>query len=580
MFKLSYSMNGLTNLDFYRAALEAEKAGFDGVELSFQYKQFDPFSLSEDDLVKIRDFFRGSRVKPICISTATTFFLSEIPHEPSIISLSQEKRQQRIDLIKKGISMAKTIGIPIVSFQSGYLRQEHVDNPSIDPRKLLIDGIKSCLENIGDVTLVIEPEPGMYIETIDDAISLIKDVDSPNFSLHLDICHTYCTEDNYVNAISKAIPHISYMHLADIKEGYNLRLQSLSAEQKLSVKLNLERYGYLLHMEDKNCFYFIDSEHCIYFYQNDLKSVEKAEAVNFVSPYHSRVDFVKIDDMNIQSEKSIELEIKAYLGSVGEIGFDIIQKADPILKYLRSKHDECCNPIIQQPVCNTVNGKVHYHEFPGMGEIDFHAVLKALKDNGYNGYVTVELYNHSDVWEKVLPESRKYLLSCMDAENVAETPKEETYGWIPEGLGEVNHRLVKAPYIRLSQYTKGNKGDIVFFYDLRFTQPNKVYMETRVLHSLEHLLLAGFRKYLDGFISVSPMGCQTGFYLITLNSCNVQHITSTFERVMREILVIDEVPYNTDRECGQASHHDLKGAKLLVQKILEQKASWLKVFEN
>lgn len=105
-------------------------------------------------------------------------------------------------------------------------------------------------------------------------------------------------------------------------------------------------------------------------------------------------------------------------------------------------------------------------------------------------------------------------------------------------------------------------------------------METRVLHSLEHLLLAGFRKYLDGFISVSPMGCQTGFYLITLNSSNVQHITSTFERVLREILMMDEVPYNTDKECGQASHHDLKGAKILVQKILEQKTSWLKIFEN
>lgn len=116
MFKLSYSTNGLTKLDLFKAFSEVEKSGYEGVELSFQYKQFDPFELTEENLLEIKKYFTNSTIRPVCISTATTFFLSDIPHEPSLISLDICKRKQRIELIKKGIDIAKTIGVPIVSY--------------------------------------------------------------------------------------------------------------------------------------------------------------------------------------------------------------------------------------------------------------------------------------------------------------------------------------------------------------------------------------------------------------------------------------------------------------------------------
>ncbi len=202
------------------------------------------------------------------------------------------------------------------------------------------------------------------------------------------------------------------------------------------------------------------------------------------------------------------------------------------------------------------------------------------KSNYNEGYVNLELNNHSDALESVLPESCKNLLDYKGAASCREALDVGKEGWKPEVLGEVDHRLVKAPYIRMSHYTMGDQGDYVFLFDLRFTQPNKNYMETRVLHSLEHILLAGFRKYLDGFVSVAPMGCQTGFYLITINFCNAYKITSTFEKILSELLSLNEVPYNTDRECGQAAHHDLEGAKRLAEKVLAQKTSWLNVLDG
>lgn len=250
MFKLSYSTNGLTNLTLNRVIQEIKKAGFDGAELSFQENQFNPFTLQIKDFLEIKDYFNQNNVKPVCISTATTFFLSKTAHEPSLLSINHEKRKQRIDLIKRGIEIAKIIGVPVVSFQSGYIRDEHLKNPSINPHDSLISGIKECLNDIGDIILVIEPEPGMYIETLEDAVKLINEINSNNFKLHIDIGHAYCTENDYIKALEEYYPFTQYMHLADTKEGYNLKFIESSLENIKNLNLDFNYASYLINITE------------------------------------------------------------------------------------------------------------------------------------------------------------------------------------------------------------------------------------------------------------------------------------------------------------------------------------------
>ncbi|MBY6799178.1 S-ribosylhomocysteine lyase [Clostridium botulinum] len=154
----------------------------------------------------------------------------------------------------------------------------------------------------------------------------------------------------------------------------------------------------------------------------------------------------------------------------------------------------------------------------------------------------------------------------------------EKAGWNCEDVGNIDHRNVKAPYIRMINYNEGENGDVVFSYDLRLTQPNSRYMDTKVLHSLEHFMLVGFQKYFDKkFVSVSPMGCQTGFYLIIINEYNFQIISEKFKKVLEEILEADSVPLSTEITCGQANHHTLKEVKELVGEILKEEKNWKNV---
>ena len=146
MIKLSYSTFGLTNLDFIQSIEVVDKAGYPGVELSFHRDQFNPFNITDDYLAAIKKRFETLEVKPACVSTASHFFTPQRPHEPSLMSPDLAGRKRRIDLVKRGIHVARKLGVDLVTFGSGFIRDEHVSNPSVNPRELLVDSIHQCLK--------------------------------------------------------------------------------------------------------------------------------------------------------------------------------------------------------------------------------------------------------------------------------------------------------------------------------------------------------------------------------------------------------------------------------------------------
>ncbi len=152
-------------------------------------------------------------------------------------------------------------------------------------------------------------------------------------------------------------------------------------------------------------------------------------------------------------------------------------------------------------------------------------------------------------------------------------------GWDPKTFSELDHQKVRAPYIRLASYVFGEKGDVIYNYDLRIMQPNKTFLKTKVLHTLEHLFLAGFRKYMpEKFICVAPMGCQTGFYLVLINEGDAENIITAYSNILENIVHADSVPYANIEDCGQYLHHNLTEAQKVVETLLTQKQKWRSVF--
>ena len=151
-------------------------------------------------------------------------------------------------------------------------------------------------------------------------------------------------------------------------------------------------------------------------------------------------------------------------------------------------------------------------------------------------------------------------------------------GWDPGTVGELDHRRLKAPHVKLRSFTEGPKGDVVYCIDLRINQPNTNFLSSTEMHSFEHFLLAGFQKYMPGnFLSIGLMGCQTGFYLVLYNEGDAGRICRIYETILDDILIAREVPYANIQQCGNYRNHSLAAAQSLAQRVLAAKSNWRQV---
>src|SRR5690606_28011962 len=120
----------------------------------------------------------------------------------------------------------------------------------------------------------------------------------------------------------------------------------------------------------------------------------------------------------------------------------------------------------------------------------------------------------------------------------------------------LDHTKVKAPYIRLAGVKVGNNGDEIRKYDIRFCQPNKEHMEMPALHSLEHMMAEFSRNHSDQIVDISPMGCQTGYYLSVINHDNYDEILSIVEKTLKDVLTADRKSARLNSSHVKSSYAD------------------------
>ena len=141
----------------------------------------------------------------------------------------------------------------------------------------------------------------------------------------------------------------------------------------------------------------------------------------------------------------------------------------------------------------------------------------------------------------------------------------------------LDHTKVTAPFVRLASKKEGPKGDVVTKFDIRFCQPNKEFLTTGAIHTLEHLMAEYIRDEIEGVIDLSPMGCRTGFYFTIFGDNDEEYVCGHLLNVLKKVAVWDKpVPATTEQECGNYRDHDLEGAKLAADKWCKgiEKKGW------
>ena len=120
-------------------------------------------------------------------------------------------------------------------------------------------------------------------------------------------------------------------------------------------------------------------------------------------------------------------------------------------------------------------------------------------------------------------------------------------------------------------YVSRVDGDVTTF-DLRTRRPNMGdYMDNLTMHSVEHMFATYARnsEYGEHIIYFGPMGCQTGFYLLTRDLTREQ-VLELVRTVLRQIVGHDGPVFGAARrECGNYRNLNLEAAQLECRRYLD-----------
>lgn len=141
---------------------------------------------------------------------------------------------------------------------------------------------------------------------------------------------------------------------------------------------------------------------------------------------------------------------------------------------------------------------------------------------------------------------------------------------------DLDHTAVRAPYVRVAGRKTLPGGDVLIKYDVRFCQPNKEHLGMKAIHSIEHMTAHHMRNHTEALIDFSPMGCQTGFYALTLG-LEPEDFMAILETTMNDLLQATEVPAANEVQCGWGANHSFHEAQDAVRTFLDRKDEWAQV---
>ena len=189
---LGYNTNGFAHHYLDDAIDIIAELGYGGLAFTFDVNHFEP--AHPNAFARIADFAdRIAERKLACvIETGARFILDpRHKHQPTLISPDPHDRTRRWDFLQLCADFAPKFGSSVLSFWSG----TPIDNaPSSELMNRLVEGCQTLADaaRSQNVRLAFEPEPGMFIDTMEKFAELHSRVNHPNFGLTVDVGHLVC----------------------------------------------------------------------------------------------------------------------------------------------------------------------------------------------------------------------------------------------------------------------------------------------------------------------------------------------------------------------------------------------------
>ena len=216
--RLAFSSNAYLKHSFDEAAERIAGLGYEGLELMADVPHAWPACLLPSSKKAILESLAKHRLS---FSNVNAFMMNAVadPRQPywypSFIDPDPHYRQVRIDHTRRALSLCAELGAPHITTEPGGPIEGRTRQEAID---LFVEVLKPLAEhaaNLG-VLLLIEPEPGLLLETTDEYLEVAEKVDSPAIGLNFDIGHANCMSENLPRQIVKMASQTRHYHVEDI----------------------------------------------------------------------------------------------------------------------------------------------------------------------------------------------------------------------------------------------------------------------------------------------------------------------------------------------------------------------------
>ncbi len=213
--RLAYSSNAYMRYSVLDAIDRIAALGYDGMELMADAPHAWPATLDDGTLAEIVGRLRDRGLE---LSNINAFMMNAVGDfwHPSWIEKEQELRRARVQHTIDALRMAGTLGAPCITtepggpLESGMARDEALE--------LFVAGLREALhvaEQEG-ILLLVEPEPGLLIESAAQFRELAARIDSPAFGLNFDIGHFYCVGELLAGTVHDLKEWTRHVHVEDI----------------------------------------------------------------------------------------------------------------------------------------------------------------------------------------------------------------------------------------------------------------------------------------------------------------------------------------------------------------------------
>ena len=215
-----YNTNGFAHHKIEDALQILAELGYRSIAFTLDYNTVEPFAANA--IARARELGKMAQDLGLnlVIETGARFLLDpRRKHQPTLISKQASDRKKRVDFLLRCAELGLAMGSNTLSFWSGKPDFEAAEDSYW---QLLIEQcieISKQVENSG-MKIAFEPEPGMFIDTMDKFEQLHKAILHSKFGLTLDIGHLECMNE------MPLLPHLEKwssvlwnIHLEDMRLG-------------------------------------------------------------------------------------------------------------------------------------------------------------------------------------------------------------------------------------------------------------------------------------------------------------------------------------------------------------------------